>query len=905
MQQLFSFALIGIGIGALYAICAQGVVLIYRGSGVVNFGQSGFVIVGGYTCYQLQQIAWMPTWLSVVGAVAAGAIVSAATYYLVMRPMKQSSPLARVVATLGVQVILVSAAEIKYGENVLSVRSFLPTSSIHIGSGVVTADKLILFIFGLVLTGVLWWVYRATSFGRIATAISENELAAASCGRSPDAIAGINWLIGGALAGLTGAAIAPITFLQPSSLNELILPALAAALLGSFSSFPLAFLAAILIGVGESVLTLASSDNNWWAGWPDALPFLIVIVYLVARGTSVPLRGHIFDKLPRVGAGLIRPIPVLVTFVLACVVTVVLPNSWSISFTVTVAMAIVCLSVLVVTGYAGQLSLGGYVLGAMGAWVAAKLMQSANVPFDLAFVIGVVAAMAIGLVLGLPSLRTRGVNLAITTLGISIALYALFLNNGQLAGSIGGIPVKAANILGFSVNPAAHPKFYGIAAVIALTLVALSVANLRRGVAGRRLLAVRSNERAAMSLGISVYGAKLYAFTLSSGIAAIGVMIYAFLNSSVVFSQFDVFSSITVVTSAVVGGVGIIGGSLVGANLISGGLSSQFLSSLSVTLNEWLPLIGGVSVLLILRSSPDGLFELNRVLIVNGIRKVRGSLRHGPAPLKAVKTVHEKEPDPVAVAPKTLVVRDLSVHFGGVHAVSNMSLTVRPGTVHGLIGPNGAGKTTFIDAVTGFVRASSGSIELDGVPLTKLSVRRRAMRGVGRSFQGGELFTDLTVRENLAVGGDDPSWLRYLTDLFHPGRIRLSDAAKLAAREFGLDAVYDKQPDALPFGTRRLVAIARVMAAAPSILLLDEPAAGLDNSEVAEFGHLIRILAEKWGIGVLLVEHNLDMVLSVCDEITVMAEGAELLAATTPEIVRTHPAVIEAYVGTADATMAG
>ena len=128
MQQLFSFALIGIGIGALYAICAQGVVLIYRGSGVVNFGQSGFVIVGGYTCYQLQQIAWMPTWLSVVGAVAAGAIVSAATYYLVMRPMKQSSPLARVVATLGVQVILVSAAEIKYGENVLSVHSFLPTS---------------------------------------------------------------------------------------------------------------------------------------------------------------------------------------------------------------------------------------------------------------------------------------------------------------------------------------------------------------------------------------------------------------------------------------------------------------------------------------------------------------------------------------------------------------------------------------------------------------------------------------------------------------------------------------------------------------------------------------------------------------------------------------------------------
>jgi sulfate-transporting ATPase len=388
-------------------------------------------------------------------------------------------------------------------------------------------------------------------------------------------------------------------------------------------------------------------------------------------------------------------------------------------------------------------------------------------------------------------------------------------------------------------------------------------------------------------------------------VAAIGVMIYAFLNTSVVFNLFDVFSSITVVTSAVVGGIGIIGGSLVGANMISGGLSSQFLSSLSQTLNEWLPLIGGVSVLLILRTSPDGLFELNRVLIVSAIAKLKSRLRPERASLTAVKPVREEEVRPVTVPQKQLVVRGLSVHFGGVRAVSKMSLTVRPGTVHGLIGPNGAGKTTFIDAVTGFVRATSGSIELDGAPLTKLNVRSRTKLGVGRSFQGGELFTDLTVRENLAVGGDDPSWLRYLTDLFRPGRIRLSDAAQLAAREFGLEAVYDKKPDELPFGTRRLVAIARAMAGAPSILLLDEPAAGLDDTEVAEFGHLIRILAEKWGIGVLLVEHNLDMVLSVCDEVTVMAEGTELLPASLPHVVRTHSAVLEAYVGSADATMAG
>jgi len=233
-------------------------------------------------------------------------------------------------------------------------------------------------------------------------------------------------------------------------------------------------------------------------------------------------------------------------------------------------------------------------------------------------------------------------------------------------------------------------------------------------------------------------------------------------------------------------------------------------------------------------------------------------------------------------------------------AVRDMSITVAPGEVHGLIGPNGAGKTTLIDAITGFVRARPGSIRLDEVSLDRMGPRRRAAHGVARSFQSGELFNDLTVRENLAVGSDDAALWRYATDLVRPGKVRLSSAAVAAAHEFGLDGLMELMPEELPFGRRRLIGIARAVASEPSILLLDEPASGLDTGEAHELAALIRVMADRWGIGILLVEHNLDLVLGLCDRVTVMASGEELLEASAPEIVRTHPAVIAAYVGDTD-----
>jgi ABC-type branched-subunit amino acid transport system ATPase component len=233
-----------------------------------------------------------------------------------------------------------------------------------------------------------------------------------------------------------------------------------------------------------------------------------------------------------------------------------------------------------------------------------------------------------------------------------------------------------------------------------------------------------------------------------------------------------------------------------------------------------------------------------------------------------------------------------------VHAVQNVDLEVRPGEIHGLIGPNGAGKTTVIDAITGFVRSQSGSVRIGDTDITHWSAHRRPGAGVSRSFQSLELFDDLTILDNLAVASEHPHAGRYLTDLVRPGRATLSQAAVEAIREFELTDILDRKPSEISFGVRKTVAIARAIAASPSVLLLDEPAAGLDDHEAAELAALIQNIAHNWGIGVLLVEHKVDMITAISDRITVLEYG-QVIATGAPSNVVEDPAVINAYLGTA------
>jgi ABC-type branched-subunit amino acid transport system ATPase component/branched-subunit amino acid ABC-type transport system permease component len=917
-MEVVRYAVLGLGIGALYALIAVGLVTVYRGSGIVNFAQGAFVMFAGYLDYELTTAAGLNFWPAMIITVAATALLGAVVQLVVLRPMRNSSPLTRVVATLGVLVTLQSAAALHYGYQSIAVASYLPTRSVDILPGVpVGLNDVIIFVIGLVTTAALWAVYRFSPFGRLTAAVAENQRATASLGRSPDMIAVTNWMIGAGLAGLAGVLIAPITFLDPNDLALLVVPAMAAALVGGFASFPLAFAGALLIGIGESLTTQYVSNP----GWSDSAAFLLIIAVVLIRGRGLPLRGFVLDRLAAVGSGRVRVIPLLVSYVaLMVLLGFVLPVQWILPTAVTLVAMLFCLSVLVIVGYSGQLSLAQYVIGGLAALVTAQLAGgTVHWPFILAALVGVAVAVASGAVMGIPALRTRGITLAIVTLGLAVVLFSLVLNNTSYDGGVAGISIDPPTLFGWNINPLLYQGRYAMVCVTALFLAGLAIANVRRGATGRKLLAVRSNERAATALGISVYWVKLYAFMLAAGVAGVAGVLLAFMQSAVLPAQFDQLTSINYVTVTVVGGTGLIGGSGLGALLIPNGLLAQIFVNFP-TLNSWLPLIGGLSVIFVLRTNQDGLLAMNRDMIVTAYRRLArlGSGRRaarapavpspaaaapvGPAPAStaAAEVTADRPaalPRTFRVTPATLRVDGLRVTFGGVTAVADARVAVAPGEVVGLIGPNGAGKTTLIDAITGFVRPSGGDILLNDVSIRGWSARRRAVGGLARSFQSVELFAGLTVRENLAVACESGAGrLRFLSDLARPGRVRLSPAALLAVEDFGLADDLDRPAESLPFGRRRLVAIARAVAAQPSVLLLDEPAAGLDGVETAELSVLVRSLAHDWGIAVLLVEHNLDMVLQLCDRVTVMVTGSVLYTGT-PADVRNHPDVLAAYIG--------
>jgi ABC-type branched-subunit amino acid transport system ATPase component len=298
--------------------------------------------------------------------------------------------------------------------------------------------------------------------------------------------------------------------------------------------------------------------------------------------------------------------------------------------------------------------------------------------------------------------------------------------------------------------------------------------------------------------------------------------------------------------------------------------------------------------------APDGLAFLIHRLTGPPLERIRRRLptRARPDPLASTERERDRDRDHDRVPSKLLDLDGITVRFGGVDAVSDLSLQVHAGEVVGLIGPNGAGKSTTIDAITGVVPLAAGTVALDGVRIDRWTRERRARAGIGRSFQSLELFDDLTALENIQTACDDHALSAYATDLVKPGFSPLPEAARDAVVQFGLADVLSVQVRDLHYGQRRLLAIARAIAAAPSILLLDEPAAGLDEQQARDLGDSIRRLASDWGMGILLVEHNVDMVLRSCDRVYALNFGI-LVGSGTPSAIRSNQAVVDSYLGTA------
>lgn len=917
MTEFIRFAVLGLGLGAIYVLAAQGIVVIYRGSGVINFAHGAMGTAAAFLTWELGENSGWPFGWALVAGVTLSAALGVVTQVVLMRPLQRASPLVRLVGTLGVLVMLQSALGLRYGTDVTLVTTPLPSALLRpFGDVVITADRLWLVAIAILVTALLWCVYRWTNFGRATTAVAENQRAAASLGWSPGLIATVNWALGGALAGAAGILVAPIIGLQVEALTSLVLAALAAALVGGFRSFPITLAAGLLIGVIKSELTRFSTTP----GLADAVPFFVIVVMLMISGRALPIRGFLFERLPKVGTGRLRPallVPVVVmTLVL---VTQIRSEAWAGTVTTTMTTAIILLSIVVVTGYAGQISLGQYAFAGVGALIAGRLVAATSVPFEAALLIGVAATIPVGLLFGLPAVRTRGVKLAIITLGLAAAFHGMVFTNPDYTGGLIGTKVGQRNLFGLDIDGVRHPERYAAFAFACFALVVLMVANLRRGRAGRRLIAVRTNERAAAALGISPWSVKLYAFSLSAAIAALGGILLSFRSHSIVYGGFLSLRSIVAMSSTVIGGVGYVLGPLIGASFVPGSVGAKVIDVVIGFPTEWLSFIsGGVVVIIVLRHQDgvaDALTHVARAAgprfaaLSTGLKRVAPPRTHERPLARPSGARGRPTPDrtPVSVGrlpARTLELRDLRVQYAGVVAVDGVSLRVVPGEVVGLIGSNGSGKTTVIDAITGFTHPTSGQLLLDGQLMNRWSAARRNRAGVSRSFQSLELFDDMTVYDNLCTAADRRDLLAYITDLVYPTPPRFTREVVAAVEDFELGDDLERVAEDLPYSRRRLLAVARAVATGPSILLLDEPAAGLADDESRELRRLVRKLADEWGMGVLIAEHDMELVMNACDRIVVLDFG-RVICEGSPEEVQADPAVIGAYLGTDEPEMPG
>ncbi len=893
MQEILLFILLGLGSGALIAGISLGVVLSYRGSGVINLSVGGLAMIGGYAYWSLNtgEIATLPTWACLVLSLLFVAIVGAVTEFVVYRPMRNSPPLAKMVASLGVLLVLQAAMLLAFGITQQPEPSILPQNVVHVFGTVIPVNRFIITGMVIVAAAVLAAVYKWTRFGLATRAAAENEVAAVLGGLSPNTISLINTLVAALLAGMVGILAASITELDPETLPLQIIPALAAALLASFTSFGIACAASFGIGIMYSLIQYASAQS-WFPqsggvalpGVTDLLAFLIIVTVLFWRGPRVPGRGELVERrLPEVPRPQHLPRTAVICTAVAAVALVVLPFGFREALVNTVIGTLMALSLVVITGFVGQVSLVQLALAGAAGFTVSHMASNFGITFPVAALAGIAVALVLGVITAISAVRVRGISLAAVTLAGAVAIENFGFTNSTWGGGLAGSPVPEPKWFGLDLGPDAPFRgldgdkpspVFGFVALICCVLLCVAVGYVRRGTLGQRMLAVRSNERAAAAAAVNPRTVKLAAFTIAAFIAGVAGVLYAYNFLSVSADSFDVVTALSLIAFAYAGGITLISGAVFAGLISAQALIPYALEDWFGLNGNWFLLFGGVILIFTLLRNPAGVAgdfyrRTHKAPVVRAPDVV-------PATAAARATAAPQAPRAdFASRAAVLRVTGLSVAFGGVHALSDVTLEVREGELVGLIGPNGAGKTTLVDAVSGFV-GYTGRVELSGMEIGGLPPYERARRGLGRTWQSTELFDDLDVRENLTVASRNGSGEQAL-DLV------------------GMGWAAEAMPTQLSMSQRKLVGVARALAAKPRLLCLDEPAAGLDARESEELGACLRGLADQ-GQPMLLIEHDMGLVLGICDRVVVLEFG-RVIAEGPPEAVRRDPRVVAAYLG--------
>jgi len=897
VNALFPFLIAGLVSGSVYGLAGSGLVLSYKTSGVFNFAHGALATVAAYLYYTLHIQHGLSWPLSAAISVIAVGVLLGLAFEPFARRIIQAPIALQIAGTVGVMIGIEAAATLIYGSDPILVPQYLPTNSFTFGGLSVTYGQVIVIVVGLVLTGALQLFLQRHRLGVAMRAVVDNPDLVSLSQFSQRTIRRGAWIIGCTLATLAGVLLVGSVSLTPTLLTLLIVQAFGAAAIGRFSNLPLTYAGGLVLGVASSVVTYLTGKytptNLILGGLAPTIPFIVLFLALVltprarlrfASVRRVPLTLSAVRAPARVQA--LAAAPLLVLAALAPLFTGLHLLVWGSGLVFVIVFA----SMVLLVRVAGQVSLCHVAFVAIGASTFARLAGEFHLPWFAALVIAALVVVPIGAVLAIPASRLPVLYLGLATLGFGLLVQQMFYNtNVMFSPFANGLNVGRPS---FTTSDTGYYYLLLILGVCSVAVIALLV----RTRLGRVLRGLSDSPLALSSLGADERVTRVLVFCVAAFFAGLAGALYAGLLGNVSSETFDPLASLTYLVVIVIAVGDPVWASVAGAigiAVIPGYIQSGNIS-------EWLQLLFGV-IAVVVAVGPS------HISLPQALQRRLGlaTAAAGPATVSAA-TAAAGQPSPgPALRPggrrkaADLEIGNVSVSFGGVRAVSDVSLTARGASITGLIGPNGAGKTTIFNVASGLIKPAAGRVFLDGRDVTSLGTARRARLGLGRTFQQTELFGSMTVQQNVALGYEaSVAGANPFTHLVSTSAERHACAAAVgqAIELCGLSGLRDVPAATLSTGQRRVAELARCLAGPARVLLLDEPSAGLDSAETEEFGQILRRIAGERLMGILLVEHDMNLVMRVCDDVYVLDFG-ELIFHGSPAEVQASPVVQAAYLG--------